>query len=430
MTNRTLGAAFLVRFAMAAVIMLGAAAASPAVAQDLDAPLRDDTLGDSTTPSSEPDAGGARSETGGPQTLEDVLARQRGEGAPSTARTRDDSAAGAAASLAGQLGARGGASDAEIWSELRHNTADITVSTNKPRDRVLVQDGGMDWLTFRAGPLQTYGGWLLIGVIAVLLVFYLIRGRVRIEGEKSGITIERFKPVERFAHWLLAGSFILLALTGLVTLFGRVAIIPLIGLEAFSPIAMASKWVHNNVAWAFMPALVLVFVFWIAQNIPNRHDLVWLAKGGGMFTKGTHPPARKFNAGQKLIFWAVIILGFSVSLSGLSLLFPFELPMFAKTFAVLNDLGASWLNGGEPLPTALTPHAEMQLSSIWHAIVGFLMMAVIIGHIYIGTLGMEGAYDAMGSGEVDLQWAKEHHDLWVEEVHAREGHPKTTQVAR
>ena len=85
--------------------------------------------------------------------------------------------------------------------------------------------------------------------------------------------------------------------------------------------------------------MVLITLLWIAHNIPNRHDVVWMLKGGGLFSKGVHPPARKFNAGQKIIFWMVIILGASVSLSGLSLLMPFEIPMFAKTFAILNNVG-------------------------------------------------------------------------------------------
>lgn len=360
-----------------------------------------------------------RAATGGAQTLEDILARQRGEEVDSTSRD-GDSAAGAAAALAGQLGALGGSSDSEIWAALRHNQANITVSTGKSQDAVLVQDGGMRWLQFRAGPLREYGGYLLLGVIGLLVLFYLVRGRIRIDGGKSGETILRFNLIERTAHWVLAGSFILLGLTGLVTLFGRVAFIPLFGHEAFAWMATASKWIHNWVAWPFMVALALVFVLWIVHNIPNRHDLVWMAKGGGLFSKGVHPPAKKFNAGQKIIFWMVILLGASVSLSGLSLLMPFDLPLFAKTFAVLNDLGIGPMVWGEPLPTALPPHAEMQLATLWHAIVAFLMMAAIIAHIYLGTIGMEGAFDAMGSGRVDKQWAREHHGLWVKEVEAKE----------
>ncbi|MFT6063395.1 MAG: formate dehydrogenase subunit gamma, partial [Paracoccaceae bacterium] len=242
-------------------------------------------------------------------------------------------------------------------------------------------------------------------------------------------TIERFKPIERFGHWLVAGSFVALGLTGLLSLFGRIALIPLFGHEVFTPIAIASKWVHNNFAWAFMVGLVLIFVMWVAHNIPSRLDLVWLAKGGGLFSKHSHPPARKFNAGQKIIFWAVIVLGGSISVSGLSLLFPFEIPIFAHTFGVLNDLGLPGLAGQGPLPTSLAPHEEMQLAQVWHSIMGFVMMVVILAHIYLGSVGMEGAYAAMGSGQVDLNWAREHHNLWVEEVEAKTAAPAAATPA-
>jgi formate dehydrogenase subunit gamma len=159
---------------------------------------------------------------------------------------------------------------------------------------------------------------------------------------------------------------------------------------------------------------------WVLENIPNRTDLKWIAVGGGLFKKGVHPPAKKFNAGQKVIFWSCILLGGSISLSGLSLLFPFELPMFAKTFAIFNSTGIPELLGFGALPTDLTPHAEMQFAQVWHALVSFVLMAIIIAHIYIGSVGMEGAYDAMGSGEVEAQWARDHHSLWVAEVKAKE----------
>jgi formate dehydrogenase subunit gamma len=158
---------------------------------------------------------------------------------------------------------------------------------------------------------------------------------------------------------------------------------------------------------------------WIVHNLPDRTDIKWLAKGGGLFGGG-HPPAKKFNAGQKLIFWSVILLGGSISVSGVSLLFPFELPLFAKTFAMLNVTGLPEMLGFGILPETLTPHEEMQYAQLWHAIVSFVLMSIILAHIYIGSVGMEGAYDAMGTGMVEEQWAKEHHSLWVEEVQKRE----------
>jgi formate dehydrogenase subunit gamma len=355
-------------------------------------------------------SGPDRSATGGAQTLDDILARQRGEKIDDSFR-RNATGGDDAAGMAGQLGTLGGASDAEVWRALRYGLDDVKVSAGGPEARVLIQDGGMSWLEFRKGPLATYGAWLLGGTLALLALFYLVRGKIRIDGEKTGRTVTRFQAVERFAHWLMAGSFVVLAITGLLVLFGRMVIIPLIGHEAFSTIAVASKWVHNNISWAFMLGLVMVFFLWVLHNIPNRTDLKWLAMGGGIFTRGVHPPARKFNAGQKMIFWSVILFGASISASGLSLLFPFELPMFAKTFVILNNMGLPQIVGLGPLPEMLAPHEEMQLATLWH------------------TVGMEGAYDAMGSGEVEEQWAREHHGLWLEELQQRGHAPATPDKA-
>lgn len=368
-----------------------------------------------------------RSATGGAQTLSDIMARQKGEAVQDDFRRNATGDPSIAADLQQQLGTLGGVSDPELWRALRYGTADISVSAGGEVATVLVQDGGMRWLLMRNGPVAEYTAYGLGGILALLVLFYLLRGKIRIDGEKTGRTVTRFKAVERFAHWVLAGSFILLGLTGLYSLFGRMVLIPLFGKETFASIALVSKWVHNNVSWAFMIALVVIFFMWVANNLPNRTDLKWLAMGGGIFKKGVHPPAKKFNAGQKLIFWSVIVLGASISASGLSLLFPFEMPMFAATFAKMNALGLTEMLGMEPLRTVLAPQEEMQLAQLWHTIVSCVLIVIIIAHIYIGSVGMEGAYDAMGSGEVEEQWAREHHSLWLDEIEA--GKPKSHTVA-
>ncbi len=377
-----------------------------------------------TPTATEPD----RSSTGGAPTLEDILARQRGENVDLSYRL--DSTGNNAADMAAQLGTLGGASDSDVYLALRYGTADVTVSARGPATGVLIQDRGMWWLEFRQGPLLKYGGYLLLGTLGALALFFLLRGRITIDGTKTGRTIQRFASIERFAHWLLAGSFIVLGITGLVSLFGRLYLIPVFGKDSFAVLAGASKWVHNNISWAFMLAILMILVLWIKENIPNKTDLKWIAVGGGIFKKGVHPPAKKFNAGQKVIFWSVILLGGSISISGLSLLFPFEMPMFAKTFAVLNSTGVPEMLGFGILPEQLAPHEEMQYAQLWHSIVAFVMMAIILAHIYIGSVGMEGAYDAMGSGQVEEQWAREHHSLWVDEVKAKEAAaPKSPSAA-
>jgi len=243
-------------------------------------------------------------------------------------------------------------------------------------------------------------------------LFFAFRGRIRIDAGPSGRTIERFNALERFTHWLTAVSFIVLALTGLNLLYGKIILLPVIGPSAFATMTALGKYAHNYIAFAFMIGVVLMLVLWMRHNIPNLNDLKWLALGGGLFSKGLHPPAGKFNAGQKIIFWAVILGGGSIAFSGICLLFPFEIHPFAGTFAILNLVGFD-------LPTVLTPLQETQLALLWHGIVALVLIAVVIGHIYIGSLGMEGALDAMTSGQVDVNWAHEHHSIWLDEASAK-----------
>ena len=301
---------------------------------------------------------------------------------------------------------RPGNYDVEMWKKVREGLSG-QVSIPDKKAGQLVQSDGEAWRNFRNGPLPRYGLWAMAASSSVLAAFFLLRGRIAIEHGWAGRTITRFTDIERFGHWLLAVSFIILALTGLNVLYGRYFLLPLIGAEAFSFISIWGKWLHNYVAFAFMVGLALTFVVWIRHNFPHWRDVVWLLKGGGMFVKGSHPPAWKFNAGQKILFWLVMLGGLSLSLSGLALMFPFQTALFAKTFALVNMLGFN-------LPTELTPIQEMQYATSWHGIVALALTVVIIAHIYIGTLGMQGAFSAMGSGQVDVNWAKEHHSLWAE----------------
>ena len=303
----------------------------------------------------------------------------------------------------------GGTSDSEFWRAIRRGDAG-RVSGPDAQAGVMIQSEGDLWRAMRNGPLSTYGIWVLIGMVALLALFFLLRGRIKIDAGPSGHRLLRFNHVERTVHWLTASTFVVLALTGLNLLYGRYFMPYIVGPEIFAWLTIAGKYAHNYLAFGFMIGIALMFVLWLAENIPNHHDLIWLLKGGGMFIKGVHPPSKKFNAGQKILFWLVIVGGASLSLSGLALLFPFQFSMFADTFVKMNI----WF--GTELPTTLTPIQEQQYAQLWHAIVGIVMTAIILGHIYIGTIGMEGAFDAMGEGEVDYNWAREHHGLWVKDL--------------
>jgi formate dehydrogenase subunit gamma len=249
---------------------------------------------------------------------------------------------------------------------------------------VLIQPAGRMWDYFHEVLLHWGGAIVILGTIALLGLAYVIVGRIRIAAGRSGQKILRFKAFERFSHWLTAVSFVVLGLTGLNITFGKIVLLPLIGPDAFSSLSQAAKYVHNFTSFAFMAGLVLIAVIFFRDNLPERVDIDWLKQGGG-FIKGKHASAGRFNLGEKLVYWLSLAAGIAVSLSGLLLLFPFY---------------------GTDIP-------DMQLSQVVHAVVAILFIALIMAHIYIGTLGMEGAFEAMGRGEVDLNWAKEHHDLWL-----------------
>jgi formate dehydrogenase subunit gamma len=249
----------------------------------------------------------------------------------------------------------------------------------------LVQPAGRDWRHFHETILPWIGAVAILGMLAILVVFYLWRGMVRIEGGRSGRTLVRFNGFERFVHWMTATCFILLAISGLNISFGKRLLLPLIGADAFADWSQWAKYAHNYLSFPFTLGVILIFLMWIAWNIPNKLDVQWFRQYGGMVGKD-RPPADRFNGGQKAIYWIVVLGGGAVAASGYILMFPFY----------------------------VTDIAGMQLAQMSHAIISMLFIAAMLGHIYIGTIGMEGAFEAMGTGEVDLNWAKEHHSIWVE----------------
>lgn len=302
-------------------------------------------------------------------------------------------------------------SQSDEWRQVRRGMQGSVSIPNKQAG-VLIQSEGEAFRAARNGPLSTYGTSVLLAAIALLALFFLWRGRVKLQSGWSGKLVERFSSLERFTHWLTATSFVTLGLTGLNMLYGRYVLRPVIGADAFAALTHIGKLSHNYIAFAFMAGVVLMVVQWARENLPDRYDWQWLKQGGGLINDAKHPPAKRFNAGQKLQFWMVVLAGASMSLSGLALLFPFTFAWFSGTFAFLDLFGAG-------LPTDLTPLQETQLSELWHAAVGLLMVALILAHIYIGTIGMEGAFDAMGTGQVDANWARQHHSIWAAEIGER-----------
>jgi len=280
------------------------------------------------------------------------------------------------------------------------------VSIPDQRSNVLIQPAGRDWRQFRQNTLPLIGAVAIVGAAALLLLFLAVRGRVRIAQGFSGQTIERFNATERFAHWLTASSFVVLALTGLNVTFGRDYLLPVVGAETFTLLSQWAKYLHNYMSFAFVLGLVMIFLLWVIHNVPTGRGVRWIAEGGGI-VGDKHPPAGRFNAGQKLVFWTVVLGGAALAITGYMLMFPFySLP--SSTLTAYN-----------------TSIDAIQTAQVIHGIVGLVMIAVILGHIYIGTVGMQGAFSSMGSGQVDVNWARQHHSIWAEKELGRQGSGST-----
>lgn len=268
----------------------------------------------------------------------------------------------------------------------------------------LLNPGGENWRQIRNGLIANYGGWFLFLVLIAILLFFATCGTVQLEHGRSGQTVVRWNAFERFVHWVTAISFIVLAITGLSLLFGRAVLIPLLGYPGFAAWAGLSKWLHNFVGpWLFTPGVALMIIMWIRHNIPNADDIQWFAKGGGIVGKG-HPPAGRMNGGEKVWFWFICTVGVAAIVSGFFMDFP------------------NWWSASRE---------GMQQANVVHAITGILWIALWFGHAYIGTIGTEGALEGMTSGRVDVNWAKQHHDRWYEDLQAKSREPggeATTEV--
>lgn len=277
----------------------------------------------------------------------------------------------------------------QLLRELRIISGRGTIPDTKSYN--IEQPAGREWREFHQVTLYWIGAIAIIGMLALLVGFYLFRGMVKLQNGRSGRTIVRFNAFERFIHWLTAACFIVLAISGLNITFGKALLLPLMGEAAFSGWSQWGKYAHNYLSFPFTIGVVVIFLMWLAGNIPNRLDIEWLKRGGGI-VGDDHPPANRFNAGQKGIYWIVVLGGAAAAISGYILMFPFY--------------GGLTISG-------------MQIAQIVHSVVGVLFIAVMLAHIYIGTIGMEGAFEAMGTGDVDVNWAKQHHSLWLEEESRR-----------
>ncbi len=334
------------------------------------------------------------------QTLEDILRRQRNAGQdllqlrlkPPPSPPRE-----APPPVSGPLGPRGNLSLSEFWNELRGGDPMALAAPRSPETHM--NTSGEIWRLLRENYLRPYLGWVPVAVIGLLALFFLLRGRIRIPDGRSGRKVPRFGLGARVAHWFMACVFIFLGLSGLVILLGREVIAPYLGKEINSVLSTAAMQGHNLFGPIFIFALGWLLVKFLRGNFLRLVDLKWLIRLGGFL--GGHASAGRYNLGEKLWFWSVILVGLIMSASGILMLFPW----------LVDDL--RWL----------------QLATVLHVLGAIYLISFALGHIYLGTIGTEGTLEGMITGEVDENWARAHHDLWLEETFGKAaGKPAETQA--
>jgi formate dehydrogenase subunit gamma len=281
------------------------------------------------------------------------------------------------------------ADEMELQRTLRGGVIEGRTTLPDTAAAILIQPEGRDWREFRNQWLFWIGAAAVVGTVALLALTFLVSGRKRIEAGRSGRSILRFGVLERVNHWMVAVSFVLLGLSGLNITYGALALRPIIGPEAFTALTFWGQAVHQYLSFPFVLGLFVMVAVWLRDNLPTKVDIAWI-KAGGPVAKG-HPPAGRFNAAQKALYWFTMGGGGLVALSGYVLMFPFT----------VTDVGGQ------------------QWAHIVHGLMAMVMIAAILGHAYIGSIGMEGALEAMSTGRVDYNWAKEHHSLWLEQETAK-----------
>jgi formate dehydrogenase subunit gamma len=304
--------------------------------------------------------------------------------------------------------------NAPVWREVRSGQPNYTSIPGRevgvliqPQARFpfqgVMSTAGEAWRNFRNGPITFYGGWLVVLVLAIIAAIYFAMGPIKLHEPPTGRKILRFTLAERWTHWIVAISFCVLGISGLIILFGKHVLLPIFGLTLFSWLTALAKNLHNFVAPLFIAGLLVFIVLYVKDNLPEKGDLKWLMNGWKMF-RGDHLPSGKFNAGEKAWFWGgVVLLSLIICASGIVMLFPNI--------------------------TAFELRSTFQQASVIHAIAAVLVIGAGLGHIYMGTIGVEGAYRNMRDGYTDETWAKEHHQYWYEDVKSGKVAAKTGTAA-
>lgn len=294
--------------------------------------------------------------------------------------------------------------DQENYSSLPYPEAGVLI---QPKAQFPGQSqattAGEAWRRYHNGPLTHIGGWLILFAVACIAAIYFIMGPIKLKEGRTGRLIERFTSLERITHWTVAISFVLLAVSGLTMLFGKYVLMPVFGHALFGWLTYGLKTVHNFVGPVFTVAIIVFFIIYVKDNLLEAVDLKWLMRLGGAIGKGP-VSAGRFNTAEKLWFWGgLVVIGLIASASG------FALDML--------------------MPGIEYTRANMQIANVIHLVSAVLVASAALGHIYLGTIGVEGVYEGMRTGYVDDTWAREQHDLWYQKIQSGEIPRVRTQEA-
>jgi formate dehydrogenase subunit gamma len=279
-----------------------------------------------------------------------------------------------------------------FWRVVRQGIPGFTTVTSEGH-KVLIMNSGENWREIRNGLIMPFSQWILALALAAMGLFYFFVGQDKLEEPRSGVRIERYTLGERVLHWYTALLFVTMAVTGLSMLLGRFFLIPIFGHWAVSGYLQTTKVLHNYCGPFLLVGILLEIIIWMRFNIPQKDDLKWFKTLGGMLDSGPRPHSGRINAGEKGWFWLVLIFGLTSGITGIIM----DFPIWGQT------------------------RMTMQVSHIIHATAGVLFITASFGHIYLGTFGAEGTFEAMWTGSVDSVWAEQHNDLWYAEKMSAKG---------
>jgi len=199
--------------------------------------------------------------------------------------------------------------------------------------------------------------------------------------------ILRYTFRERLVHWLAALSYIYLLLTGLA--FWSPWLFWLAVVLGGAPV---SRMLHPWIGLVFFAGIIQMFALWASQMSITPADREWFGAIGHYIRNEDEdmPPAGRYNAGQKLLFWGFMFFGVLLLLSGGVLWFPEYIPWSLRILRYI----------------AVLVHACSAMATI----------GLFLIHVYMGVFAERGAIDSVIHGDVTEEFVRRYHPGWYKEL--------------